>query len=120
MVAGPATAGDRYTQPTAGLFALLVIDTKAGIPSGDGSPYLNTSSDGGGGGGAAAGGASVRGAAAGGAAAGDAAAGGSAAGGAVGSGVQNPVAMSEKLADPRVLGAVPPGAVPRSPGPDTV
>jgi hypothetical protein len=81
--------------------------------------------------GAAAGGAAVRGAAAagshvGGAHVGDAAArvsagGGSAVGGAVASGVQNPVAMSEKLADRGVLvPVVPPGAVPGSPGPDTV
>ncbi|MGA7054958.1 MAG: hypothetical protein WBZ37_27560, partial [Mycobacterium sp.] len=54
-VPGPATPTDRNTQPTAGLFALLVIDTKTV----NGSAYLNTSSDGGGGGGAALGGSAV-------------------------------------------------------------
>jgi hypothetical protein len=50
-----------------------------------------------------------------------AAAGGSAAGDAVGSGVHHPVAMSENLADHGVLvPVVPPGAVPGSPGPDTI
>ena len=34
MVAGPATATDLITQPTAGLFALLVIDTKAAVIGG--------------------------------------------------------------------------------------
>src|ERR1700730_5908833 len=92
MVAGPATATALYTQPTAGLSALLVIDTKAGIPSGDGSPYLNLSSGGGGGGGAAGGAP-----AAGGGAVTDATV------DAVGSGVDDSVAMSEKLADHGVL-----------------
>jgi len=127
MVASPATATTLNTQATGGLFALLVIDTKV-VPA---PSSLTTSSDGGGGGGAATGGAAVWGAAAEGAAAGASADGGAAAwvaagrgaaaGGAVGSGVHHPVPMSEKLADHWVLVPVaPPGAVPGSPGPDTI
>src|SRR5947208_114462 len=112
MFAPPATATDLYTQPTADLLALWVIDTMAVNGS-----WRNTSSDGGGGGGATAGGAA--------AARGAAAAGGGAvwcsASGAVGSGVPRPVAMSEKLADDKALvPAVPSGAALRSPGPATV
>ncbi len=109
----PATATLLYTQFIAGLFALLVIDTRL-VPA---PSFRNTSCDGGGGGGSATGG----GPAAGGGAAGGAGSGGAAAGGAVGSGVQNPVAISEKLVDHGVLmGGAPLGEVPRSAGPDTV
>jgi hypothetical protein len=113
--AGPATATLLNRQFTAGLFALLVIDTRL-VPA---PSSLSTSSDGGGGGGAATGGAAAGGAAAVGSAAGGAACGGAAGGGA-GGGSQKSVAMSEKLADHGVLvPVVPPGAVPGSPGPDT-
>ena len=112
-VALPATATDPYTQPTAGLSALLVIDTKAAANEWSCRSF---SSGGGGGGGTAAGGAALWGAATWGAAAG-----GSAAGGAVESGVHHPVAMSENLADhPVLVPVVPPGAVPGSPDPDMI
>jgi len=114
-VAGPATATVLNTQFTAGLFALLVIDTKAVC----GSASLNASSDGGGGGGAASWGGARWGAGAGGSSGGGAAGGGAAAGGA-GGGSQMSVAMSDTLADHGVLvPAVPPGAVPGRPGPAT-
>ena len=121
MAAVPATATDLYMQPTAGLSALLVIDTMV-VP---GLSRLNTSSGGGGGGGGGGGtarGGSHAGVHAGAAGAGAAGAGAAGGGGATGggSGSQKSVAMSEKLADHGLLvPVVRPGAVPGSPGPDT-
>ena len=114
MAAAPATPTDLYTQLTAALFALLVIDIKTAPNE---LSYRTTSSDGGGGGGAATGGAARRGAGAGGSSGG----GGGAAGGGAGGGSQMSVAMSEKLADHGLLvPVVPLGAVPGSPGPATI
>jgi hypothetical protein len=113
--AGPATATLLNTQFTAGLFALLVIDTRL-VPA---PSSLSTSSDGGGGGGSATGGA-AGGAATGGAATGGAGSGGGAAGGGGAAVEIHPVVMSDKLDDNGALvRVVPSGAAPGWPAPDT-
>ena len=103
----------------AGLFSLLLIDTKAAV---NGSSNLNTSTGGGGGGGGGgthSGVGAGRYATGGGAGAGGSS-GGAAGGGGAGSGSQMSVAMSKKFADHGALiPVVPTGAVPGSRGADT-